>query len=198
MDGDEHGDWVDALLTEKGKGQADQVCACWKALMVDEVLQPTSFYSSPLRRCLQTGDRTFDGSQMPGFRVVVKEELREVMGVHTCDRRSSREEIVNFFEPKFAAGIFAFEEGFAEEDGLWRVDHRETDEEIDVRLRRLLDDVFVNDRNEVISLTSHSGAIASILRVVGHRAFALQTGGVIAVLVKAEKTGTLDEEDGLV
>jgi hypothetical protein len=38
-----------------------------------------------------------------------------------------------------------------------------------------------------VSLTSHSGAIASKLRVLGHRDFPLPTGGMIPVLVKATK-----------
>lgn len=36
-------------------------------------------------------------------------------------------------------------------------------------------------------MTSHSGAIGSILAAIGHREFALQTGGVIPVLVKAKR-----------
>ena len=36
-------------------------------------------------------------------------------------------------------------------------------------------------------MTSHGGAIGGILRVVGHRPFGLSTGGVIPVLVKAER-----------
>lgn len=36
-------------------------------------------------------------------------------------------------------------------------------------------------------MTAHSGAITSILEVIGHRAFGLQTGGVIPVLVRAER-----------
>lgn len=35
-------------------------------------------------------------------------------------------------------------------------------------------------------MTAHSGAITSILRVVGHRPFRLATGAVIPVFVKAE------------
>lgn len=155
--------------------------------MKEGVLRPTSFYASPLRRCLQTVERSFEELQMPDFRVMIKEALREVMGVHTCDKRSSKEDIIEFFKQKFQAGTFVFEEGFAEVDGLWRVDHRETDEEIDERLRSVLDGIFENDKSEVISLTVHSGVVASILRIAGHREFPLQTGGVIPVLVRAEK-----------
>jgi hypothetical protein len=38
-----------------------------------------------------------------------------------------------------------------------------------------------------VSLTSHSGAIASLMRVIGHREFRLATGGMVPVLIKATK-----------
>jgi len=55
------------------------------------------------------------------------------------------------------------------------------------RLAQFLDDVFANDEGVFLSLTSHSGAIRSILAAVGHRWFALETGGVIPVLVRASR-----------
>lgn len=57
----------------------------------------------------------------------------------------------------------------------------------DARLRDLLYDIFEHDENTVLSLTAHSGAIASILNVVGHREFALATGAMIPVVVRVEK-----------
>ena len=73
-----------------------------------------------------------------------------------------------------------------ENDELWSADVREPDSAVDARLTVLLDDIFENDKNTWISFTSHSGAIAGLLRVVGHRPFPLVTGSVIPVLVKAE------------
>jgi hypothetical protein len=54
----------------------------------------------------------------------------------------------------------------------------------------LLDGLFALDTNTFLSLTSHSGAIGGFLRVLGHEAFQLQTGGIIPVLVKAKKVHT--------
>lgn len=111
---------------------------------------------------------------------MVKELLREANGVHTCDRRSS----LSFLRSSFPN--FTFEPGFSEKDELWSVSHRETDGEIDARMKELLDDIFENDGSTFLSFTSHSGAICSLLRVLGHREFRLVTGGIIPVLVKAE------------
>lgn len=80
-----------------------------------------------------------------------------------------------------------FEPGFAEDDELWEKDYREPESARRFRLATLLDDVFGSDGNVVLSLTAHSGAIASILEVLGHRVFRLETGGVIPVVVRARR-----------
>lgn len=102
------------------------------------------------------------------------------MGVHTCDRRSSRSKIHARWPD------YEFEHGFAEEDPLWESKIRESDSHTTARLKSLFDDVFSHDHHTFISLTAHSGAIAGALRALGHIPFGLRTGGVIAVLVKVE------------
>lgn len=82
---------------------------------------------------------------------------------------------------------FAFEPDFEEDDPLWDPDWRESPTHEVFRLRLLLDDIFANDKNTFMSLTSHSGAISSLLRGIGHREFQLQTGGVIPVFVMGQR-----------
>ena len=103
------------------------------------------------------------------------------MGQHTCDRRSKASEIAAEFPE------YQFEPGFEEDDQLWDPKTRETNGERNVRLGALLSDIFANDDNVILSLTAHSGAITSILEVVGHRTFPLATGAVIPVVVQAER-----------
>lgn len=103
------------------------------------------------------------------------------MGVHTCDSRSKASAIAAEFPE------YQFEPGFSEDDLLYDTKIRESDEDRNKRLQSLLNDIFANDKNTFLSLTAHSGAITSILEVVGHRKFRLETGAVIPVLVKAEK-----------
>jgi hypothetical protein len=112
-------------------------------------------------RCLQTAFITFDSVDLPEshpFTPQVKELFREVIGVHTCDRRSTK----TYIHEKYPN--FPFEKGFEEEDPLWSPDVRETNEAQDIRSKKVLDDVFSNDRNTYLSISSHSGEIASILR----------------------------------
>lgn len=83
------------------------------------------------------------------------------------------------------------EEGFSEVDELWNGVTAETSGAQDVRSAKALGQVFFassSKKKSFVSITSHSGEISSILRVLGHRTFSLSTGAVIPVLVKAEKT----------
>ncbi|KAL9004934.1 MAG: hypothetical protein Q9188_002253 [Gyalolechia gomerana] len=184
LEGDSHGQWSDAHLTETGIQQALSVNAFWKRQIAEaKTPAPEKYYTSPLYRCLETANLTFTGLDLPPdrpYNPVVKELLREANGVHTCDRRSS----LSFLRSSFPN--FSFEPGFQEHDGLWTASHRETDAELDVRMKELLDDIFSSDRSTFVSFTSHSGAICSLLRALGHREFSLVTGGVIPVLVRAE------------
>lgn len=106
--------------------------------------------------------------------------LRETLGVHTCDRRSPAAYIAKTYPN------YALEAGFAPTDPLWDPDLRESDSARTTRLRQLVDDIVERDSGAsmYISLTAHSGAITSLLEVMGHRKFRLETGGVIPVLVR--------------
>ncbi|KAJ5290284.1 uncharacterized protein N7443_010537 [Penicillium atrosanguineum] len=184
LDGDEYGSWVDARLTEVGISQAKTAHDAWAKQIKQNIPSPQSYYVSPLNRCCQTAQVTFEGLDMPltsPFRPVIKELLRETMGVHTCDSRSKASAIAAEFPE------YQFEPGFSEDDLLYDTKTRESDEDRNRRLQTLLNDIFGNDKNIFLSLTAHSGAITSILEVVGHRKFPLQTGAVIPVLVRAEK-----------
>ena len=105
--------------------------------------------------------------------------------MHTCDWRNDK----SHTQARFPEATF--EPGFAEQDMLWRSDHRETNPEQETRLRKLLDDIFAKDDSTYISLTAHSGAIRAILAVIGHRPFALRTGAVLPVLLKVTKSSAL-------
>ncbi|KAJ5574063.1 uncharacterized protein N7459_008490 [Penicillium hispanicum] len=184
LDGDEWGTWVDAHLTDLGIAQAQTAHDAWAQQIEHGIPTPQSYYVSPLHRCCQTAQVTFEGLNMPGtspFRPLIKELLRETMGEHTCDRRSTASEIAAQFPE------YRFEPGFVEEDRLWDPKARESNEERNRRLAALLTDIFANDENTFLSLTAHSGAITSILEVVGHREFPLATGAVIPVVVRADR-----------
>jgi broad specificity phosphatase PhoE len=154
--------WADAHLTPAGILQALKANTFWaQTISTQKIPTPESYYASPLTRCLQTAFHTFSNLSLPADRPFIpqiKELFREEIGVHTCDRRRSKSYIQQHYP------TCAFEDGFAEEDPLWVPDVRETADAQDVRTKTVLDDVFANDTNTYISISSHSGEIASILR----------------------------------
>jgi broad specificity phosphatase PhoE len=184
LEGNDTVTWADAHLTEKGTQQAQKANAFWATEVEEQKIPvPEKYYTSPLHRCLATANVTFSGLQLPAvqpFIPEVKELMREVNGVHTCDRRSSK----TYINAEFPT--YTIEDEFAENDKLWSPDIRESDPHMDARLKTLLDDIFAHDDSTYISFTGHSGATSGLLRILGHRAFRLSTGGVIPVLVKAE------------
>ena len=89
---------------------------------------------------------------------MIKEGFREGISGHTCDRRGSRSYIRKTFPS------FGIEEGFSEDDELFKTGFAEQPVDQDIRSKAVLDDVFGSDKNTWISITSHSGEIASLLR----------------------------------
>lgn len=136
-----------------------------------------------MTRCLRTANLTFNGLDLPhrySFKPTIKELLREGISLHTCDHRRSKSYIHNLFP------TWPFEPGFSATDKLWNGVTAETPDAQDARSKKWLDQIFSEDEHTWISITSHSGEIASTLRVLGHQKFSLNTGAVIPVLVRAE------------
>ncbi|KAF2092759.1 phosphoglycerate mutase-like protein [Rhizodiscina lignyota] len=184
LTGNSTASWADAHLTPAGIQSALVANAFWKhEIEAQKIPTPGSFYTSPLFRCLQTANLTFTGLPLPKnkpFIAMIKELLRENISIHTCDRRSNK----TFIHESFPS--FRIEEGFHEHDPLWNGVTAETESSEDVRSRVVLDDIFTHDCNTYISVTSHSGEIGSILEVLNHIPFSLNTGAIIPVLIRAE------------
>lgn len=162
LEGNETVNWTDARITPKGFAQAQLANAFWASeIRNQKIPTPQDYYTSPLTRCLATANITFSGLDLPSrhpFVPTVKELLREGISGHTCDRRSSRSYIQNAYPD------YEIEPCFTETDQLWQAYHSETRVDQDIRSKTVLDDIFSNSRGTYISLTSHSGEIASLLR----------------------------------
>ncbi|KAL1978668.1 hypothetical protein VTN31DRAFT_1527 [Thermomyces dupontii] len=198
LNGNGTANWNDVDLTPTGQEQARTAHRFWQKLIDEQRIHtPDRYYVSPLTRCLRTARLTFQGLRLPKhaarFQPVVLENLREGVSIHTCDHRSNKTYIKREFPE------VRIEPGFTECDELWNGVTSETPDAQDARSLTVLDqlwngDIFGkhwghrrDDDDLFISITSHSGEIASLLRVLKHREFRLQTGGVLPVLVKAEK-----------
>ncbi|KAH9875688.1 hypothetical protein IAQ61_003152 [Plenodomus lingam] len=176
--------WSDAHLTPLGHQQALDVHTLWSTQLPHGLPPPDTHYLSPLTRAIQTADLTFSHLPLPPhkpYTPLVKELLREALGIHTCDRRSTRSHLATTHPH------LTFEPAFTEQDELWDPQYREPRGARRYRVAMLLDDVWEHDGGVWISMTAHSGAIASLLESLGHRAFALETGGVIPVVVEGRR-----------
>ncbi|KIM58751.1 hypothetical protein SCLCIDRAFT_1054477 [Scleroderma citrinum Foug A] len=169
----------DPDLTPIGEGQAEAARALWETELQFGIPLPNKMYCSPLSRVIQTHKLTFRGLLPNGCKATLVENIREEIGVEPCNKRRTRTDI----ERKFPD--YLIEDGFTEDDELWRPDVRERHDDIDIRVRTVLEMIFRNDEERVISITSHLGFINGFLRVTGHADWALPTGGVIPLVVKA-------------
>ncbi|GJJ14515.1 hypothetical protein Clacol_008779 [Clathrus columnatus] len=186
MAGDETMTWgPDPLLTELGITQAKNVNRVWKEELHHNIPIPERLYSSPFSRAVHTAiisfsDVIFESGSIanPNPIAIIKEKLRERNGVSLCDKRNTRSYLLENYPQ------FRIEEGFTEEDELWRSDHRETDEETTIRLREALDEIFSEDYSSTyLSITAHVGAIGAIRQVLGAPVRRLPTGGNILSLL---------------
>lgn len=109
--------------------------------------------------------------------------LRETINQCTCAWRHPRSWIAERFPD------YKFEEGFSEEDALFTGETIESASAQEWRMRGFLDELFENDGNMVVSVTTHGVNINPLLRVVGHPnpRFNITTGQAIALVVMAEK-----------
>ncbi|KAI2633138.1 phosphoglycerate mutase-like protein [Hypomontagnella submonticulosa] len=182
--------WRDAQLTEDGIAQCTKANAFWKhSLATEKIPAPQSYYSSPLIRSATTANLTFSDLDLPPdrpFVPTVKEFLREGISMRTCDERSNKTHIQSLLPG------FKFEEGFTEDDELWKGYEGETTEAQWKRTKVVLDDIFSNDDSTWISITSHSGQIRANLKVLGHIEFSLSTGQAIPALIKGVNQRKVD------
>ncbi|KAK6526318.1 hypothetical protein TWF694_004917 [Orbilia ellipsospora] len=180
----------DPDLTDTGKKEALGVNKIWKTQISKYMLSeagalPQKFYASPFTRALQTLEVTWHDIvlNLPDApKVHVKEGLRETIGRHYCDYRGDMRDIRKAFP------WVETEEGMKDEDTIWteaREDGR-VGGSMDWRVRDALDDIFINDGETFISITAHSGCLGCVMRVTGHRFFALETSRMVPLVVKAK------------
>ena len=192
INGNATASWEDAQLTVKGIAQAQKAHDFWQSEIDNQKIPtPGSYYTSPLSRCLATANITFSGLSglSRPFVPTVKEFLREGISIHTCDHRSNKTYIRNTYPE------YRFEHGFKEFDEQWNGVTAEPSNAQDARSQAALNDIF-RGRARYISITTHSGEAASILRVLGHQPFSLSTGAVIPVLVEAVRDNCPESETG--
>lgn len=177
----------DPELTDLGIDQAKGNNKAWKEQIEKGAILPTKFYVSPLSRSIDTMLYTWqDIVEISEEAPLIKENIRETTGVHTCDKRLTKLEL----EKKYGKLGLIFEDGFEEEDIYYDPEVRETVPHQAKRVFESFVEIFesTDRKDSFVSVTSHSGTIRASLLALGHREFMIGTGGMIPVFVKAEKT----------
>ncbi|GAA5834362.1 hypothetical protein JCM9279_004295 [Rhodotorula babjevae] len=183
LNGDGNMTWgPDPLLTPLGVSQAKRNTAAWTKEARAGVPLPQSLYSSPLSRAMSTLEITWRELLFSRIKPVVKESLREVTGVHTCDKRQTKSYLHKHYPS------FEFEIPFSEHDERWSPDWRESDRQATSRMQQALNELFATDSATYISITAHGGAIRAFLRACRHpnaATIGLGTGSMVPLVVKA-------------
>ncbi|ODV62576.1 putative phosphomutase [Ascoidea rubescens DSM 1968] len=196
LDGDGNLTWApDPFLTPIGKSQAKSNNKAW----LDQINNhncptPQAFYSSPFTRSCQTligtWENIVDLKNDSTCNPLIKEDLRETIGLHLCDKRSNKTTILN----RFAKHGFKIEHNFQEQDVYYKSDWREPLYQQSLRINNFLNYLFEKDfdlapskKDVFISTTTHSGTIKAFLIASNHRNFAISTGGMIPILVKGTR-----------
>lgn len=184
---------IDPSLNDDGIKQARQVGRMLKAFFDTkrDMPRPTKFYSSPLRRCIQTGILTArEYSSIEEPTIHVRDRLREWIGWdhhHSSDQTSTKQEIINLGQD-MGAKIMVDRDG---EDDHMVNDGKFTTKEIYadvvVRMKEELDEIFDNDKNDkVIHLFLHNRCFRSFLRAIGYargQDFDMQNCATVVFLV---------------
>ena len=177
--------WADAELTEQGVREAQATGQVYKRLVEEEKMPWPALYCSPHRRCLKTACLTFEdlaAAHGHPYHPLIKENLRERTGRHTCDRRSTKSWIrANYPQ-------FRIEDGFAEEDELFTPATRESDASHRARAQAALEDIFAAEENPFVSITMHSHAAMVLMHVIGHEPLHMSPAASMAFLVRATRT----------
>jgi len=165
-----------------GRTQAANLSRAWEGELASGAPPPQALYSSPLSRSADTLRITWFpllNLSHPTLQPVFKENLRETIGLHTCDRRSPRSTLASRFPG------FRFDVPFAEHDQLWSATFQEGNTQQALRAQQLLNEVFATDAKVVVSLTAHGGVIQALCRALGHPLVPIKPGEFLPVVVKA-------------
>lgn len=185
----------DPELTKVGIAQAKENNELWKQEVALGAPIPAKFYVSPMQRSSQTLVITWDDIKPRELHPIVREDIRERIGVNLCDKRSPRAVI----EERFSKYGFEIADNVTEQDEQFTDTYREKLHEQAVRADSFLQFLFDEDfkggkvdkklaqENKFISTTSHAGMIRSFILALGHRHFTILTGGMIPVVIKAKR-----------
>jgi broad specificity phosphatase PhoE len=186
---------IDPKLSDNGIEQAKEVGGMIKYMARNHGLPlPMSFYSSPLRRCVQTAIYATKGMFGPTWNdaIHVRDGLREWIGWdhhHSSDKTSRKSEIVKFARD---IGGTVEHDRKSEDDPLVQDNEfikKEAYADVRRRIEETLNEIYDNDDAKTIHLFLHNRCFRSFLRVIGHaeeEEFDMENCATVVFLVTRE------------
>ena len=141
--------YFDSKLSKRGREQRRQL------LNKDEIKEVDIIFVSPLTRTLETAE-ILCNLKKP---IVALELVRERLGVRPCDKRRS----ITEQKERFIKIDFSLCED--DEDKLWKLNHRETEEELKQRIINFLEWVKKTEYKKIAIIT-HNGYILRLCNKV--------------------------------
>lgn len=200
---------VDPSLDAKGVTEAEGVGKVLADLSKHGLPLPKSYYSSPLRRCIQTAihvNKALYGKSKAPDTIHVKDGLREWIGWdhnHSSDMRSPKQEMkamatmiggnIDYPTPQEND---PWVPNFASKKNL-KFDRKEAYADVRKRIEETLNGIFDNDTSKVIHLFLHNRCFRSFLRVIGHteaEEIDMENCATIVFLVTRTKANAADKE----
>lgn len=140
--------FTDTSLLDEGFQQAETLRKTWSKLSDIEVV-----IVSPLLRTLQTATELFKDVQVP---IVALESVREYpRGLHTCNKRSSKEYLMKQFPH------VDFTDLTTNEDMLWLSEREETLQELTIRIE-LFKEYIISRPETTIAFVNHNSFIGQM------------------------------------
>ncbi|KAK1817567.1 putative phosphoglycerate mutase pmu1 [Friedmanniomyces endolithicus] len=175
--------WEDVKLPSREETEAGVVRQVWeRAMATERIALPNRYFGSPLVGCLQTANLTYHAlseATTATFPLTVSEGLREIHGVHSCDRHGSRASISSAFD------FIDFDDDVPEVAGAWQQNHRETPDAAQGKLREWVERLSGEEKGPFISATTHTGAIRALYRAIGHPDVWVARGSLTPLMIKA-------------
>ncbi|TFK64453.1 hypothetical protein BDN72DRAFT_265464 [Pluteus cervinus] len=177
----------DPHLTQEGLMEVITVNAVWRTELQNKMRFPTTSWCSPLTRCMETNTITFGRLQnvAPDDYTVPATTLPKSLIVEKVRERCTHDKPQERLTKTFIHTVFPeynFEDGFTEDDKMWTNDYDRAELHSDVQARaiEILRRAFTDPNSgNFISITTHSGFIGDLLKIIGHPAYTTHPAAVV-------------------
>ncbi|ODV64357.1 uncharacterized protein ASCRUDRAFT_53907 [Ascoidea rubescens DSM 1968] len=188
---------LDPSINSRGKKQCERLKECWIRQIDKGCPLPSLYYSSPLRRSIDTLIYTWNDITSNNYQPIIYENLRPLIELKNVNKRHNKSDITQNYPN------FILQNDFSEEDLLFEKYEKEAkrSENVIEFHERILNfikyEIFEKNyllnqynSNSCLSINCNLRTIQEILKIMGHRPFHVEKGELIPVLIKGTREPT--------